>query len=117
MESHQAISVRLHHPANNGEVPVSRDMRPKLAHNIAGSGNLVVSRCGSNHRISSSLTTVATAPRTDESVSVPLDNATVLLPANNVVYAFSNAIVGQAARVHASTGPAVSVSSDRMNAP
>jgi hypothetical protein len=56
-------------------------------------------------------------PRGDDSTSVPPDNTTELSPASNRVYSFSNAIVGHAARVHASAGPAVSVSPARANVP
>jgi hypothetical protein len=48
---------------------------------------------------------------------VPPDSVTELSPLNNEVYAFSKALVEQAARVHASAGPAVKVCPDSTNAP
>ncbi len=56
-------------------------------------------------------------PRADDSASVPPDSVTMLSPLNKPVYVFSNVIVGQAARVHASAGPAVMVRPDNANAP
>ena len=40
----------------------------------------------------------------------------VLSPLNKVVYTFSNAMVGHAARVHARTGPTVRVCPDTVKA-
>jgi hypothetical protein len=48
-------------------------------------------------------------PRLDDNTSVLPDSVMVLSPLSKPVYAFSNAIVGHAARVHANAGPAVSV--------
>ena len=56
-------------------------------------------------------------PRADDSTSVPPDSVTMLSPLNKSVYLSPNIIVGQAARVHASTGPAVRVCPDKANAP
>ena len=56
-------------------------------------------------------------PRSDDNTSVPCESVTELLPPSKLVYAFSNAMVGHAARVHASAGPAVSVCPDSANAP
>lgn len=56
-------------------------------------------------------------PRADDSASVPPDSVTMLSPLNKPVYVFSNVIVGHAARVHASAGPAVTVRPDNANAP
>jgi hypothetical protein len=56
-------------------------------------------------------------PRLDDNTSVLFDRVIVLSPLSNLVYAFSNAIVGQAARVHAHAGPAVRVWSDTANMP
>ena len=56
-------------------------------------------------------------PRADDSTSVPPASVSVLSPLNKVMYASPNAIVAQAARVHASTGPAVRVCPDSANAP
>ena len=52
----------------------------------------------------------------DDSTSVPADTVAVLSPLNKLVYTFSNAMVGHAARVHAIAGPAVSVCPDTVNA-
>ena len=56
-------------------------------------------------------------PRADDKTRPLPDIVTVLSPDSNAVYMFSKAMVGQAARVHASAGPAVSVSPDSVNAP
>ena len=56
-------------------------------------------------------------PRLDDNTSVLLDSVMVLSPLSKLVYAFSNAIVGHAARVHANAGPAVSVWPDNANPP
>jgi len=56
-------------------------------------------------------------PRADDSTSVPPGRVTVVSPLNKLVYAFPNVMVGQAARVHASTGPAVRVCAENANAP
>ena len=56
-------------------------------------------------------------PRGELKTSVPPDTVTVLCPARIEVYALSNAIVAQAARVQARFGPAVSVSPASVNDP
>jgi hypothetical protein len=56
-------------------------------------------------------------PRLDDNTSVLPDSVRLLSPLNKRVYAFSNAIVGHAARVHANAGPAVKVWPDSANAP
>ena len=56
-------------------------------------------------------------PRAEDNVSVLPDSPTVLSPPSMPMYFDSNAIVGQAARVHANAGPAVRVSSDSVNPP
>ena len=56
-------------------------------------------------------------PRVDDRTRLLPDIVTVLSPLSNAVYVFSKAMVGQAARVHANAGPAVSVSPDSVNAP
>jgi hypothetical protein len=48
-------------------------------------------------------------PRGDAITSVLPDSDTALSPPSSFVYVFSNAMVGHAARVHASNGPATSV--------
>jgi hypothetical protein len=48
-------------------------------------------------------------PRADDNTSVSPDSVTVLSPLRSVVYVISNAMVGHAARVHASAGPTVRV--------
>ena len=48
-------------------------------------------------------------PRPDDNTRVLPDSVTVLSPLSTVVYVVSKAMVGQAARVHANAGPAVSV--------
>ena len=55
-------------------------------------------------------------PLSDDSTSVPADTVAVLSPLNKLVYTFSNAMVGHAARVHASAGPAVRVCPDSVKA-
>ena len=55
-------------------------------------------------------------PRREDSTSAFAATVTVLSPLNNLVYTFSNVMVGHAARVHASAGPAVSVCPDRVKA-
>ncbi len=45
------------------------------------------------------------------------DSVMVLSPLSKLVYVFSNAIVGHAARVHANAGPAVSDGPDNANPP
>ena len=55
-------------------------------------------------------------PRSDDSTSAPAGTVAVLSPLNKVVYTFSNAMVGHAARVHAITGPAVRVCPDTVKA-
>ena len=56
------------------------------------------------------------SPRSDDSTSVPPDTVAVLSPLNKLVYTFSNAMVGHAARVHAIAGPAVRVCPDTVKA-
>ncbi len=56
-------------------------------------------------------------PRDDDKTSVSADSVTVLSPLRMLTYVFSNAIVEHAARVHASTGPAVRVCPDSANTP
>ena len=56
-------------------------------------------------------------PRADDNTSVLPDIVMVLSPLSTLVYAFSNAIVGHAARVHANAGPTVRVSPDSANPP
>src|SRR5262245_10817503 len=56
-------------------------------------------------------------PRADDRTRLPPDSVTVLSPLSSVVYVFSNAMVGHAARVHANAGPAVSVAPDSVKAP
>jgi hypothetical protein len=56
-------------------------------------------------------------PRVDDSVSVWPVITMLLSPLSSLVYALSNSIVGQAARVHASTLAAVSVESLTENEP
>ena len=57
------------------------------------------------------------SPRLDDNTSVVPDIVIVLSPLSKLVYAFSNAIVGHAARVHANAGPTVRVSPDSANPP
>ena len=56
------------------------------------------------------------SPRSDDSTSALADTVTVLSPLNKLVYTFSNARVGHAARVHPSAGPAVRVCPDSVKA-
>ena len=56
-------------------------------------------------------------PRPEDSSKVPLDNLTVLCPLSRLTYASPKAIVEQAARVHANTGPTVKVSAESVNGP
>ena len=56
-------------------------------------------------------------PRVDVNTSVRSESVTVLSPPRTLVYAPSNSIVGHAARVHASAGPAVRVCPDNVNTP
>jgi hypothetical protein len=56
-------------------------------------------------------------PRADESSSVLSEGSTVLSPLSTVVYSFPKASVGQAARVHASDGPATRVWPESVNDP
>ena len=56
-------------------------------------------------------------PRAEDNTSMPSDRVTALSPPSKPVYAFSNAIVGHAALVHASPGPAVKVRPDNANPP
>ena len=57
------------------------------------------------------------APLAEDSTRAPPDNVAACSPSNTRVYAVSNAIVGHAARVHASPGPTVSVCPESANAP
>jgi hypothetical protein len=70
-----------------------------------GCGNLKVYRAKRN------------TPRLDDNTSVLTDSVRLLSPLSRLVYAFSKAIVGHAARVHANAGPAVKVCPDSANAP
>jgi hypothetical protein len=56
-------------------------------------------------------------PRLDDNTSVLPDSVMLLSPLSRLVYVFSKAIVGHAARVHANAGPAVSVWPDNANPP
>jgi hypothetical protein len=57
------------------------------------------------------------APRLDDNTSVLPDSVMLLSPLSKLVYAFSNAIVGHAARVHANAGPTVKVCPESANPP
>src|SRR5262245_42617305 len=56
-------------------------------------------------------------PRADDNTSALLDNATALSPPSRWMHASPNAIVEHAARVHASTGPAVTAVAVTARAP
>ena len=56
-------------------------------------------------------------PRAEVSTRVLPVSVTELSPLRMPTYAASNAIVGHAARVHASAGPAVRVCPDTLNVP
>ena len=55
-------------------------------------------------------------PLSEDSTSAPADTVAVFSPLNKVVYTFSNAMVGHAARVHAMPGPTVRVCPDTVKA-
>ena len=90
---------------------------PPVRGSLAGSSRDRRARRGRVLRGEAAYRVKRSTPRADDNTSVLLDSVTVLSPLSSFVYVLSNSIVGHAARVHASAGPAVRVWPDSVNPP